>query len=333
MRRNLLRSAVAAALGGVVSVPAQVVWAQDGSLEEVIVTATRRETDVQDLPLAVTALTAASLENQNIENLEDLTAVVPNVLIAGGNGGTTTGSFYMRGIPNVGVYIDGIWQVSGNGLLTRDFVELDRVEVLRGPQGTLYGRDSTGGSIHMHSKLPNNEFGVNLDMGAGNLDRRDLMISADIPLSDNFLTKWTLGSYSQDGWVTSLTTGDKAGWQDSSVYRADFSWTPTDRLSLRLIHHKDEQVGQQARVQSRIDFTVADVQGFQMGIAEATDIASGGRFNPRYAVAGHPGGLLGEYESRLSSTTPNEQFLTQTTFHVDFDINDYMHLKYMFGDT
>ncbi len=87
----------------------------------------------------------------------------------------------MRGIPNVGVYIDGIWQVSNNGLLTRDFVELDRVEVLRGPQGTLYGRDSTGGSIHMHSKLPAEEFGVNLNIGAGNLDRRDVMVSADIP--------------------------------------------------------------------------------------------------------------------------------------------------------
>jgi len=333
MKRKLLRTAVAAALAGTVAVPAQMVWAQAGGLEEVIVTATRRATDVQDIPLAVTALSGASLQNQNIENLEDLTGIVPNVLIAGGNGGTTTGSFYMRGIPNVGVYIDGIWQVSSNGLLTRDFVELDRVEVLRGPQGTLYGRDSTGGSIHMHSKLPSEEFGVNLNMGAGNLDRRDVMISADIPLSDNFLTKWTLGSYSQDGWVQSLTTGDNAGWQDSNVYRGDFLWMPTDRLSFRLIHQKDEQIGQQARVQSRIDFTVADVQGIQMGIAEAVNIASGGRFNPTYAQAGFPGGLLDEYESRLSSTTPNEQFLTQTTFHIDYDIGENMHLKYMFGDT
>jgi len=136
----------------------------DSALEEIVITATRRETDVQDVPLAVTALTGESLQDQNIENLEDLTGVVPNVLIAGGNGGTTSASFYMRGIPNVGVYVDGIWQVSNNGLLTRDFVELDRVEVLRGPQGTLYGRDSTGGSIHMHSKLPAEEFGVNLQI-------------------------------------------------------------------------------------------------------------------------------------------------------------------------
>jgi len=334
MHLTKLKIAVFSALAAQSGFMAQSAIAQDESgIEEIIITATRRETDVQDVPLAVTALTGESLQNQNIENLEDLTGVVPNVLIAGGNGGTTSGSFYMRGIPNVGVYIDGIWQVSNNGLLTRDFVELDRVEVLRGPQGTLYGRDSTGGSIHMHSKLPAEEFGVNLNIGAGNLDRRDLMVSADIPLGDNLRTKWTLGSYSQDGWIKSLTTGINAGWQDSEVFRGDILWTPTDSLSFRLIHQEDDQVGQQARVQSRIDYTVADVQGFQMGIAQAVNIASGGRFSPSYAQAGYPGGSLGKWESRLSSTVPNEQFLEQTTFHADWDVSDSIHLKYMYGKT
>ena len=334
MKLTKLKVAVLSALaaqGGFIS---QAAIAQDGpALEEIIITSTRRETDVQDVPLAVTALTGESLQNQNIENLEDLTGVVPNVLIAGGNGGTTSGQFYMRGIPNVGVYLDGIWQVSNSGLLTRDFVELDRVEVLRGPQGTLYGRDSTGGSIHMHSKAPAEDFGVSLNIGAGNLDRRDLMVSVDIPIGDNLRTKWTLGSYSQDGWVKSLTTGDNAGWMDSQVFRGDILWTPTDTLSFRLIHQQDDQVGQQARVQSRIDYDVASVQGFQMGIAQAVDIASGGKFNPNYAVAGYPGGQLGRYESRLKSTTPNEQFLDQTTVHADWDISDTMHLKYMYGNS
>jgi len=334
MKLTKMKVAVFSALAAQAGFMADTAVAQsDSALEEIVITATRRETDVQDVPLAVTALTGESLQDQNIENLEDLTGVVPNVLIAGGNGGTTSASFYMRGIPNVGVYVDGIWQVSNNGLLTRDFVELDRVEVLRGPQGTLYGRDSTGGSIHMHSKLPAEEFGVNLQIGAGNLDRRDVMVSADIPLGDNLRTKWTLGSYEQDGWVKSLVTGINAGWQDSEVFRGDIVWTPTDNLRFRLIHQEDDQVGQQARVQSRIDFNVANVQGFQMGIAEAVDIASGGRFNPSYAQAGYPGGQLGRYESRLASSVPNEQYLEQTTFHADWDINDNHHLKYMYGKT
>ncbi len=334
MKLTKMKVAVLSALAAQAGFITQTAVAQDRpALEEIIITSTRRETDVQDVPLAVTALTGQSLQDQNIENLEDLTGVVPNVLIAGGNGGTTSGSFYMRGIPNVGVYLDGIWQVSSNGLLTRDFVELDRVEVLRGPQGTLYGRDSTGGSIHMHSKAPAEEFGVSLNIGAGNLDRRDMMVSADIPIGDNLRTKWTVGSYDQDGWVKSLTTGDNAGWMDSQVFRGDILWTPTDTLSFRLIHQEDDQVGQQARVQSRIDYDVASIQGFQMGIAQAVDIASGGKFNPNYAVAGHPGGQLGRYESRLKSTTPNEQYLKQTTLHADWDISDTMHLKYMYGNS
>src|SRR5688500_2690507 len=185
--------------------------AQPEGLEEIFITSTRRTTDVQDVPLAVTALTGQGLIELNIENLEDLTGVIPNILIAGDNGGTTSGSFYMRGIPNVGVYLDGIWQVSNNGLLTRDFVELDRVEVLRGPQGTLYGRDSTGGSIHMFSKQPAEEFGATMNAGIGSFDRRDVMASVDIPLGANVRTKWTLGNYEQDGWVKSLTTGINAG--------------------------------------------------------------------------------------------------------------------------
>lgn len=314
---------------GFIAMPA---LAQDGELEEIMITATRRQTDVQDVPLAVTAISGDMLQAQNIENLEDLTGVVPNVLIAGDNGGTTSASFYMRGIPNVGTYLDGIWQVSNSGLLTREFVELDRIEVLRGPQGTLYGRDSTGGSIHMHSKLPDEEFGADVSVQVGNMDRRDIMASVNLPISDDIRTKWTFGSYEQDGWVKSLTTGEKQGWLNSEVFRGDILWTPNDAMSLRLIHQRDDQVGRQARVQSRIDFRVAWFHGYQVGIAEAHDIASGGKFNPDYAVAGHPGGVLGEYDGWSASRTPNRQFLEQTTFHYDWDITDDVHLKYMYGD-
>src|SRR5512139_1420293 len=166
MKRTAVRLAVISALAAqsaVLSGPARA--AEGSELEEITVTATRVATDVQDIPLAISAFTAEGLEQHNITDLEDLTGNVPNILIAGDNGGTTGGSFYMRGIPNVGVYLDGIWQVSNNGLLTRDFAELDRIEVLRGPQGTLYGRDSTGGSIHIHSKKPSKDFGVNASVG------------------------------------------------------------------------------------------------------------------------------------------------------------------------
>src|SRR5262245_62795441 len=113
MNRTPLHTAIMGLLAAGSGAATQVAWAQD-ALEEIVVTATRREQNLQDVPLAVVAFTAESLEVQGIENMEDLNAVVPNVVIAGNNVGTGTALFTMRGIPNVGTYIDGIWQVSNN---------------------------------------------------------------------------------------------------------------------------------------------------------------------------------------------------------------------------
>lgn len=307
--------------------------AETNELSEVIVTATRQALNVQKVAAAITAVSGENLEKQNIQNIQGITSTVPNVLIAGGNEGTTGGLLYMRGIPNVGLYVDGIWQVSNQGILTRDFLELDRIEVLRGPQGTLYGRDSTGGSIQIHSKKPAAEFGGVVNVNIGNLDRRDISASVDIPVLDNLFTKFSYGSYHNDGWVHSLVTGINDGWNDDRMLRADILWKPIDGVEVRYIHQDDKQIGRQARVQARIDFQTAYINGYQVGIAEATDIASGGKFNPMYAVAGYPGGKLGKWESRSSSSSPNISNLKQDTLHLDWDINDSAHLKYMFGKT
>jgi iron complex outermembrane receptor protein len=331
---NLLSVTIAAALGGV---GAQQVLAQQTGLDEIVVTATRRAVNLQDAPVAVTAYTGEALDNQNIENVQDLTAVVPNVLIRGGMGGTSGTSINMRGIPNVGTYVDDVWQVSGAGLLQRQFVELDRVEVLRGPQGTLYGRDSTGGSIHLYTKKPSTEFDSDIKLGIGDFDRRDASVSVDVPFTKNLLSKWTLASYSKDGYVHSLTTGRNAGDLDDKVTRGDLYWSPTDKLNVRYIHQEDDQTSTTARIQNFINYGVAYQKGYQVGLAEAYDIASraigGPGFSPESYVAGWPGGELGKYESRLSSRTPDRQNLTQDTLNVNYDISDKISLKYVYGNT
>jgi iron complex outermembrane receptor protein len=332
------RAALVAALGCIGTCLSSAALSQEtqpssGALEEIVVTATRQTLNLQEVPLAVVAFSADSLERQGIENLEDLNAVVPNVVIGGNNVSTDTASFTMRGIPNVGTYVDGIWQVSNNGLLLRDFVEIDRIEVLRGPQGTLYGRDSTGGAIRIYTKPPAEEYGVNVDMTVGSFNRRDVKASLDLPFTDNFRTRWTLGSYDRDGYITSRTTGFKTGNYQDKIYRGDFYWTPSDRVSLRFNAQNDTINANAPRIQTWIEPQIAWNSGFQMGLSQAYDIASGGRWNCQVACAGWPGGSLGKYESTSEVTVPSRQWLQQQSADLKVSLTDSIDMEYLLGHT
>ncbi|MFZ9434335.1 MAG: TonB-dependent receptor plug domain-containing protein, partial [Burkholderiaceae bacterium] len=139
MKRTLLRKAVLPA--AIVScLPVQLLAQQ---VEEVLVTATRRQTDLQSTPLSIQAFTAEKLELGGIQRGQDLGIMVPNLVANPQGGGVGAPTFYIRGLPGVGIYIDGIWQTS-YGFLESNFTEVERVEVLRGPQGTLFGRNTNG---------------------------------------------------------------------------------------------------------------------------------------------------------------------------------------------
>ncbi len=111
--------------------------ASSGGLEEIVVSARRREENVQDVPISIVALGSEQLELRGIQQLSDLSLQVPNIVLMGGGAtGETSGNFHMRGIPGIATYVDGVWQSSDAGLMTMSVVEVERVEVLRGPQGT-----------------------------------------------------------------------------------------------------------------------------------------------------------------------------------------------------
>ena len=126
----------------------------------------------------------------------------------------------MRGIPNVGTYVDGVWQVGTAGFSDAGFVDIDRIEVLRGPQGTMFGRDSTGGAIRIWTKRPTENYGGDVTITAGSLDRHDVERLRSICRSvEKVKSKWTAGTF-RDGYITSLTTGEQGGRSTSRSFAA-----------------------------------------------------------------------------------------------------------------
>ena len=256
MRSKLVVGAIAASVSSIVCAQQQQ-SAQGQGLEEIVVTATRREQNLQDVPISIVAVTGDNLTVRGIDTLEELSQAIPNVVATGGGGGTAGTGFSVRGIPNVGTYVDGVWQIDTAGTLVREFVDLDRIEVLRGPQGTRFGRDSTGGAIRLWTKRPAEEFTGNVTATVGSLDRRDVKAAVDVPLSDNVFTKWTAASLSRDGYIQNLTTGEKDGYIDQTIFRGDVVWNASDKLSLRFNYLYNDQRSPSRRSSTRFSVPTA----------------------------------------------------------------------------
>jgi len=210
------------------------------TLDEVIVTARRRSEDLQRVPISIATLTAADLQARGITNVEYLDHAIVNFSPAPYNFfGTEQASFRMRGLPSVGVYVDGIAFQEQFGLFS-DLVEMDRVEVLRGPQGTLFGKNSLGGAIQYVTKLPADEFGVRLSTTAGDSHRFDVSAAADLPLGSTLLTKITVAKLTRDGYLESTSVDQDYGSQDDLVARLDVLWKPIDDFNARFILEEND---------------------------------------------------------------------------------------------
>ena len=215
-------------------------------LEEILVTATRRETNLQDTSLSIRAFTAEELDLGGITNGRDLGIMVPNVVLNPGAGGAQS-VFRVRGLPGVGLYVDGVWQ-DPFGFQQTNFIEMERIEVVRGPQGTLFGRNTNGGAVVMTTRKPGDEFGARAKLDVGDFDRRDLQLAVDLPLTDTLKTKFLGATFQNDGFLEGLTTPWDFGAQDDTVLRLDVLWEPTDAFSLRVTHNDEQKRGTDPRV-------------------------------------------------------------------------------------
>lgn len=223
--------------------------AQDEALEvnqgeaRIIVTARRQEENLQDTPVAITALSGAQLENRQILDVQDLQSAVPNMTIATYPGDPASVSIQLRGQvqsdlvatndPAVAVYLDGVYLGRGNsGSL--NLLDMQRVEVLRGPQGTLFGRNTTGGAINIVPNAPTNRFEGWVSSRVGNYNLYEVTGLINVPLGDTFAAR-VVGQHSQnDGYMTSRRTGRDFLDNNSDAFRATLLFEPTDNLHIQL---------------------------------------------------------------------------------------------------
>lgn len=243
--RPVLTAALLAAANTVPAMAAPV------GLEEVVVTAQKRSESLQDTPISVAAFTSADLEARGISNLVDLHAQVPNLQLTPHPNSATTSRIFIRGIgnlddqitqdPAVAVYIDGVYIGRSQGL-ANEVAELERIEVLRGPQGSLYGRNATGGAINFITKAPElGEFQARQDFSFGNYDLFRSRTRLNIPLGETLAAEFGYLHSRKDGYVDNRGTGvDRFGDQRRDSYRAALRWSPTANLDVRYSYDRTD---------------------------------------------------------------------------------------------
>ena len=326
-------------------------------IEQVVVTAQRRETSQQQTPISIQVFSAEDLEISGIEQGRDLGIMVPNVVLNPGVGGAQS-DFYIRGLPGVGIYMDGVWQ-GGFGFQQANFAEMERVEVLRGPQGTLFGRNTNGGAVNMITRRPADEFGARVNMDIGEFNRRDISLAVDVPITDTLKTKFMGSQYNNDGFLQGLSVPWRFGAQDDTLLRADVLWEPTDRFSLRATVNDEDKRGTDPRINRftntsnartqavaiisgdpqyldaarAIDPTWPDYPTYleQRGVRAAFRVPQNG-FGPVTHETNYPGGEVGKWQTKSDSM--EDGIIADTkyvTLTADWDVTDKLNLEAIFS--
>ncbi len=247
IRASLLASTAAGAWGlgsAAVAQDGQTAQTDRATVPTIVVTAQRREQELQSVPLAVSALNADMIEDLNARDIRDLTGQVPNFVISEISIGPGLTQVSLRGVnsqdpeksfdPAVGVFIDGIYLgTSAFNLL--DGFDLERIEVLRGPQGTLFGRNTTGGAVNAFRTRPTGENGMKAKAVFGSHGRRDAQAIGNVAVSDTLSVKLSGFSFMDDG-LWDNRSGGATG--EKNRYGASFRalWAPTETFDLDFIY-------------------------------------------------------------------------------------------------
>ncbi len=281
-------------------------------LEVVTVTARRREELIQDVPTAVTSFSGAALEKAGMPNITALTDLIPNTTLKTSRATNSTLTAFIRGIgqqdpvagyeQGVGIYLDDVYLARPQGALA-DIYDLERIEVLRGPQGTLYGRNTIGGAVKYVTRKLSSKAELSVKATAGNYDEQDLVVKGSMPINDAFRIGGTIATFNHDGYGKNVVTGTGNYNKDVTAGRLSAEFSPNSSLFVRL----------------SADRTIDDSlprQGYRLtpGPAPTNEPVLSGNYDTRanlYSVLGHAQQVVTHGESLL----------------VDYEINPTLSFK------
>ena len=214
-------------------------------LEEVTVTAQRRSQSLQEVPIAVTAFSGDDILLRGMSDISELAQSVPSLTLEPSRATNTTLTAFIRGVgqqdplagfeQGVALYIDDVYMARPQGALL-DLYDVERVEVLRGPQGTLYGRNAVGGAIKYVTRRLSDELDVRLRGSFGNYNQQDFVATVSAPIADNFRVGGTFASFQRDGFGDNIFTGGEQYDKDLAGFRVSAEWDVTDSLLVRLAY-------------------------------------------------------------------------------------------------
>ena len=216
--------------------------AQEGALEEVIVTATKRAQSLQDVPVTVNAISATTLQEAGVVDLTDIAQLVPSLTVSTNLSPFATG-IRIRGIgtsqnslaleASVAFVVDGVY-MGRSGLGVADLTDIERIEVLQGPQGTLYGKNANAGVVSVVTKNPDfEETGGYIEATLGDYSLQQYTASVTGPINDEFAYLLAGNWREQDGWIKNKTGPDQMSVEDWNL-RGKIQWLPSDKLSILL---------------------------------------------------------------------------------------------------
>ena len=267
--------------------PAESAEADEGEPETIVITATKRKDgqSTQDAPLAVTAFSGQQLDAYQFRDIESLSFAMPNVSLDDVGTAKGVANFSIRGLginssipsidPTVGVFVNGVYLGINQGVVLDTF-DLEAVEVLRGPQGVLFGRNVTGGAVVLRTRLPDQHYGgqlkYNLELSpeSDGLEHR-IAGGIDLPLVDDMLALRVSGSFRKDeGWFVNSIDDSTFGAADAWNLRPTVVFTPIDDLTLQVVYEHHETAADGAPAQNRQTDTAVsgDMTGFDIAIDE-----------------------------------------------------------------